>query len=118
MANFALLGVYLVARLDVSACGFHIERIFHRSKTSWDGVVQEPLRDVGLERWCIFTSTRALPEDECVEADDQAGDHHDARHGDFERSFGRHERALNVCCLIRLGRRDTWRNGSNSPTAL
>src|SRR5579863_3953151 len=51
MANFALLGVYLVTRLDVSACRFHIERIFHCSKTGWDGVVQEPLRDVDLERW-------------------------------------------------------------------
>src|SRR5271155_1809616 len=34
MANFALVGVYLVTRLDVSACGLHIERIFHCSETS------------------------------------------------------------------------------------
>src|ERR1700676_5549770 len=97
MANFALLGVYLVTRLDVSACNFHIERIFHCSKTGWDGVVQEPLRDVGLERWCMLTSTRALPKDECVEADEQEGNHRDARHGDFQRLFRRHKRALNVC---------------------
>src|SRR5271154_646737 len=66
MANFALLGVYLMTRLDVSACGLHNERIFHCSKPGWDGVVHEPLRDVCLERWCILTSARALPLDECV----------------------------------------------------
>src|SRR5271156_2436871 len=83
MADLALLGVYLVTRFDVGACSFHIEWILHVSKSGWDGVVQEPLRDVGLERWCILTSVRALPEDECVEADDHDGDHRDARHGDF-----------------------------------
>src|SRR5271168_1519932 len=40
VANFALLGVYLVTRFDVSACGLHVERIFHCSEPGRDGVVQ------------------------------------------------------------------------------
>src|ERR1700722_11082800 len=63
MANLALLGVDLVTRFDVGACGLLIDRGFHCSETSRDGVVQEPLRDVGFERWGVLTSARALPED-------------------------------------------------------
>src|SRR5579862_8956419 len=62
MADLALLGVNLVAGFDLRTARADIEGIFRGAKARRHGEVQEPLRNVGLERRRILASARALPQ--------------------------------------------------------
>src|ERR1700738_1740579 len=68
VANLALVGVDLMAGLDVCALRTDIERVFHRSEAGRDGVMQQPLGNVGLENRRILPRTRTFPYDERVQA--------------------------------------------------